>query len=104
MLELADIPYVGAGVAASAISMDKELMKIIFKQKGLPVLDWFTVKRKDWQNQPEVIMKMIDDKMTYPLFVKPTNLGSSVGITKVHKKDELQKQSIWLLVMIENIN
>ena len=91
MLELADIPYVGAGVAASAISMDKELMKIIFKQKGLPVLDWFTVKRKDWQNQPEVIMKMIDDKMTYPLFVKPTNLGSSVGITKVHKKDELQK-------------
>jgi len=46
MLELADIPYVGAGVAASAISMDKELMKIIFKQKGLPVLDWFTVKRK----------------------------------------------------------
>ena len=90
MLELADIPYVGAGVAASAISMDKELMKIIFKQKGLPVLDWFIVKRKDWQKIPEEITKKINEKLAYPLFVKPTNLGSSVGITKVHHKNELK--------------
>ena len=91
MLELADIPYVGAGVAASAISMDKELMKTIFKQKGLPVLDWVSIKRKDWYNQTDTLLDMINEKITYPLFVKPTNLGSSVGITKVHKKDELKE-------------
>lgn len=91
LLELADIPYVGAGVAASAISMDKELMKVIFKQKDLPVLNWLTVKRKDWQKSTQKIIKLIEKKIPYPLFVKPTNLGSSVGITKVHKKEELKK-------------
>lgn len=90
-LELADIPYVGAEVAASAISMDKELMKIIFKQKNLPILKWETIKRKDWQKNKGEILSLIKKKFEYPLFVKPTNLGSSVGITKVHKKEELEK-------------
>ncbi len=91
LLELANIPYVGAEVAASAISMDKELMKIIFKQKNLPVLKWMTIKRKEWQKDKEKILSLIQNNFEYPLFVKPTNLGSSVGITKVHKKEELEK-------------
>ena len=91
LLELANIPYVGAGVASSAISMDKELMKTIFKQKGLPVLKWLTIKRKEWQKDKEKILSLIQNGFEYPLFVKPTNLGSSVGITKVHKKEELEK-------------
>jgi D-alanine-D-alanine ligase len=91
LLELADIPYVGAGVAASAVSMDKELMKTIFKQKSLPVLKWLTIKRKDWQKDKEEKLSLIQNTFEYPLFVKPTNLGSSVGITKVHRKEELEK-------------
>ena len=91
LLELANIPYVGAGVAASAISMDKDLMKTIFQQKGLPILKWLTIKRKDWHKDKEEILSLIQKSFEYPLFVKPTNLGSSVGITKVHKKEELEK-------------
>jgi D-alanine-D-alanine ligase len=91
LLELADIPYVGAGVAASAISMDKDLMKIIFQQRDLPILKWMTIKRKEWQKYKEKILSLVQDDFEYPLFVKPTNLGSSVGITKVHKKEELEK-------------
>ena len=91
LLELANIPYVGAGVAASAISMDKDLMKIIFQQKSLPILKWMTIKRKKWQKDKEKILFLVQDDFEYPLFVKPTNLGSSVGITKVHKKEELEK-------------
>jgi len=91
LLELANIPYVGAEVAASAISMDKDLMKIIFKQKNLPVLKWETIRRKDWQKNKGEILSILQNKFEYPLFVKPTNLGSSVGITKVHKKEELEK-------------
>ena len=90
LLELANIPYVGAGVAASAISMDKDLMKIIFQQKGLPILKWLTIKRKEWQKDKEKILSLIQNVFEYPLFVKPTNLGSSVGITKVHEKEELE--------------
>jgi D-alanine-D-alanine ligase len=91
LLELADIPYVGAEVAASAISMDKDLMKTIFQQKDLPILKWLTIKRKEWQKDKEKILSIIQNNFEYPLFVKPTNLGSSVGITKVHKKEELDK-------------
>jgi D-alanine-D-alanine ligase len=91
LLELANIPYVGAGVAASAISMDKDLMKIIFQQKGLPVLKWLTIKRKEWQVDKVETLSLVQKNFEYPLFVKPTNLGSSVGITKVHEKEELEK-------------
>ena len=91
LLELANIPYVGAGVAASAISMDKDLMKIIFQQKGLPVLKWLTIKRQEWQVDKVETLSLVQKNFEYPLFVKPTNLGSSVGITKVHEKEELEK-------------
>jgi len=91
LLELADIPYVGSGVAASAISMDKDLMRTIFQQKDLPILKWLTIKRKEWQKDKEKILSLVQDNFKYPLFVKPASLGSSVGITKVHKKEELEK-------------
>ena len=90
LLEVANIPYVGAGVAASAISMDKDLMKTIFQQRGLPILKWMTIRRKEWQKDKEKILSSIENGFEYPLFVKPTNLGSSVGITKVHEKEELE--------------
>jgi D-alanine-D-alanine ligase len=89
LLELADIPYVGAGVAASAVGMDKQLMKAIFRAQGLPVLDWMVVLRRDWQAQPEETIRRIEAAFGYPCFVKPANLGSSVGVSKAHNWDEL---------------
>ena len=89
LLELIDIPYVGAGVAASSISMDKDLMKKIFQQQGLPQTKWMMVKRKRWRDLPEKIITEIEKNLRYPLFIKPTNLGSSVGISKVNKREEL---------------
>jgi D-alanine-D-alanine ligase len=89
LLELADIPYVGAGVAASAVGMDKQLMKAIFRAQGLPVLDWMVVLRRDWQAQPEETIRRIEAAFGYPCFVKPANLGSSVGVSKAHHWDEL---------------
>lgn len=91
LLELANIPYVGSGVAASAISMDKDFMKTIFQQRGLPILKWVTIKRKEWQKDKEKVLSLIQNNFGYPLFVKPANMGSSVGITKVHQKEELEK-------------
>jgi len=78
-------------VAASAISMDKDFMRMVFQQKGLPILKWMTIKRKEWQENKEKILSLVQNGFEYPLFVKPANLGSSVGITKVHKKEELEK-------------
>ncbi|MDD3656595.1 MAG: D-alanine--D-alanine ligase [Atribacterota bacterium] len=89
LLELIDIPYVGSGVVASSLSMDKELMKKIFQQAGLPHTRWIMIKRKRWSSEPEKILTEIEKELCFPLFVKPTNLGSSVGISKVEKRDEL---------------
>jgi len=89
LLELAGIPYVGAGVAASAVGMDKALMKAIFCAHDLPVADWIVILRNEWQNQPEETIRRVETAFGYPCFVKPANLGSSVGITKAHHWDEL---------------
>ena len=89
LLELLGIPYVGSGVAASSISMDKDLMKKIFQQAGLPHTKWMMFKRKRWVDEPENIIAEIEKNMCYPLFIKPTNLGSSVGVSKVEKRAEL---------------
>jgi len=80
---------VGSGVVASSLSMDKELMKKIFQQAGLPHTRWIMIKRKRWSSEPEKILTEIEKELCFPLFVKPTNLGSSVGISKVEKRDEL---------------
>ena len=89
LLELADIPYVGAGVAASAVGMDKALMKSIFRANHLPQVDWMVVLRRDWESKPEETIRSIENAFGYPCFIKPANLGSSVGVTKAHNWDEL---------------
>ena len=91
LLELAGIPYVGGGVLASALGMDKGLMKKIFRQEGLPVGDFVVCLRKEWENNPASTMEEIESKLGYPCFVKPANLGSSVGISKAHNREELEQ-------------
>ncbi len=89
LLELADLPYVGAGVLGSAAGMDKDLMKRLFRDAGLPVVDWILVLRKEWEQEPASISRRARRKIGFPLFVKPANLGSSVGISKVCRAQEL---------------
>ena len=89
LLELADIPYVSAGVAASAVGMDKALMKAVFRAHSLPILDWLVILRRDWEAQPDDAIYRVESVLGYPCFVKPANLGSSVGVTKAHQRDEL---------------
>lgn len=89
LLELADLAYVGAGVLGSAAGMDKDVMKRLFRDAGLAIVRHVTVLRSEWQDDPKRVRKLIEKKLKYPVFVKPANLGSSVGITKVHGRDEL---------------
>jgi D-alanine-D-alanine ligase len=83
LLELADIPYTGAGVLASAVGMDKVTMKTIFRAHGLPIVDYVVVERRDWRREPARVIERVADTIGFPCFVKPSNLGSSVGISKV---------------------
>ncbi|HZP18157.1 MAG TPA: D-alanine--D-alanine ligase family protein [Terriglobales bacterium] len=89
LLELADIPYVGAGVLGSAAGMDKDIMKSLFRAAGLPIVKHVTVLRSDWQQSPSKVQKSVESRLRYPVFVKPANLGSSVGISKAHHRKEL---------------
>jgi len=88
LLELADIPYVGAGVLGSAAGMDKDVMKSLFIAAGIPIVKHVTTLRSAWEKDPKKIEKQVA-KLKYPVFVKPANLGSSVGISKAHSKKEL---------------
>ena len=89
LLELADIAYVGAGVLGSAAGMDKDIMKSLFRAAGLPIVKHVTVLRGDWEKDPKKVQRLVAGKLKYPLFVKPANLGSSVGISKAHDGKEL---------------
>lgn len=89
LLELADMPYVGAGVLGSALGMDKAVMKDVFKAHGLPIADYRVYRRLDLDRNPTAVEEEIETSLGYPCFVKPANLGSSVGITKVHDRTEL---------------
>ena len=89
LLELADIPYVGAGVLGSAAGMDKDVMKSLFLATGLPIVKHVTVLRSAWESEPKKAQKLVESKLKYPVFVKPANLGSSVGISKAHDRKEL---------------
>ncbi|MDE1154534.1 MAG: D-alanine--D-alanine ligase [Acidobacteriaceae bacterium] len=91
LFELADIAYVGSGVLGSAAGMDKDAMKRLFVAAGLPVTPWVTVLRSEWRAEPKKIVRLIEKSLQYPLFVKPANLGSSVGISKVKERAELAK-------------
>ena len=89
MLELAGLPYVGAGVLGSAIGMDKDVSKRLCKEAGIPVVPWVTIHRWAWEKEPEAVRAEIEGKFEYPVFVKPATLGSSVGMSKVHSAEEL---------------
>ena len=82
LLELAGVPFVGAGVTASALGMDKAVFKNVMQAHGLPIVDYAVLKRKEWDADPEGVMDRIEDQLGYPVFTKPANLGSSVGISK----------------------
>ena len=89
LLELADMAYVGAGVLGSAAGMDKDIMKALFRASGLPIVKHVTVLRNDWEVNRKKVQKLVESKLKYPVFVKPANLGSSVGISKAHDGKEL---------------
>ena len=89
VLEMANVPYVGCGVLGSALGMDKEKMKMIFQRVGLPVGDFLVYRRGAWERAPEPILDEIEQRLGYPNFVKPVNLGSSVGVNKAHNRAEL---------------
>jgi D-alanine-D-alanine ligase len=86
LLELAGIPYVGAGVTASALGMDKAIFKDVMRAYGLPIVDYAVLKRKEWDEDPGGVMERIEERWGYPVFTKPVNLGSSVGISKCHDR------------------
>jgi D-alanine-D-alanine ligase len=89
LLELADLPYVGAGVLGSAAGMDKDVMKSLFRAAGLPTVKHVTLLRSEWSENPKKVQRTVENKLKYPVFVKPANLGSSVGISKAHDRKEL---------------
>jgi D-alanine-D-alanine ligase len=90
LLELANVPYVGAGVLASAVGMDKAAMKLVFAAKGLPICDYEVVLRRDWQRDERATLQTVVNRLGFPVFVKPANLGSSVGISKAKHVAELR--------------
>jgi D-alanine-D-alanine ligase len=89
LLELANVPYVGAGVLGSAVGMDKAVMKTLFTAHGLPIVSHITVMRRDWEREAASITEHVSGHLRYPVFVKPANLGSSVGISRARTDHEL---------------
>jgi D-alanine-D-alanine ligase len=89
LFELAGIAYVGSGVLGSAAGMDKDVMKRLFAQAGLPIVKHVSLLRAEWEKSPRKCIAQIESALQYPLFVKPANLGSSVGISKAHDRKEL---------------
>jgi len=86
LLEMANIPYVGCGVLASACGMDKVAMKLLFRQAGLPIGEYLWFLRSDWQSDPAAVTRRVAREIGFPCFVKPANLGSSVGVSKATNK------------------
>ena len=91
LLEMANIPYVGCGVLASACGMDKVAMKLLFLQAGLPMCKYVWFLRSHWQNDRQRIIKNIKRKIGLPCFVKPANLGSSVGVSRANDEESLER-------------
>lgn len=89
VFEMMNKPYVGCGVLASAVGMDKVISKIVFESAGIPIVPYVYFYRRDWKKQADALVARIEDELGYPAFVKPVNMGSSVGITKAHDHDEL---------------
>jgi D-alanine-D-alanine ligase len=91
LMELAGVPYVGCGVLAAAVGMDKAMMKAAFAAAGLPQVPWLLVRRADWRNRAEQVTEQVEATLRYPVFVKPANMGSSVGITKAADRTALEQ-------------
>ena len=91
LLELAGLPYVGSGVLGSALGMDKVAMKAVFRANGLPVGDYVAVLRSAWRSRPDEIVSEVEARLGYPVFTKPANLGSSVGVAKARNGVELRR-------------
>jgi len=91
LLELADIPYVGAGVLSSAVGMDKAAMKDLFHSHDLPTPRYLVFKRREWERTPDRVAEVVAREIGYPCFVKPANMGSSVGVSKAHHAAELAR-------------
>jgi D-alanine-D-alanine ligase len=89
LFELAGIAYVGSGVLGSAAGMDKDVMKRLFAEAGLPIVKHVTLLRAGWEKAPRKAIALVERSLKYPVFVKPANLGSSVGISKAHDRAEL---------------
>lgn len=90
LLDMANVPYVGCGVLGAALGMDKEKMKMIFETAGLPNVAYLVFRRHEWERAPAAMLDKIEQRLSYPVFVKPVNLGSSVGINKAHHRQELE--------------
>lgn len=90
LLELAGIPYVGAGVLGSAVGMDKVIMKRLFQQARLPIVPYLFLRRMDIQLNLDAVCNKVESLFRYPVFVKPANLGSSVGVSKAHNRKQLK--------------
>jgi D-alanine-D-alanine ligase len=90
LLELAGVPYVGGGVLNSALAMDKIAFKAVMQSHDLPVTDYVWATRRRWEAEPEAVMDEVEAELGYPVFTKPANLGSSVGICKCHDRAELR--------------
>ena len=90
LLELADIPYIGGGVLASSCGMDKVVMKTLFKEAGLPICRHVWFLRRDWENSSERVIQLVENSIGYPCFVKPANLGSSVGVSRADDAETLK--------------
>ena len=91
LLDMANLPYVGAGVLGSSVGMDKDVMKRLLQHAGLPIVDFLVFLDHQWQTQKQSVGSTIERKLSYPCFVKPANLGSSVGISKVKNASELDE-------------
>ncbi len=89
LLDMADIPYVGCGVLASSCGMDKATMKILFRDAGLPICRHVWFLRSEWERHPDVVAEKIESALGYPCFVKPANLGSSVGVSRAEDRESL---------------
>jgi D-alanine-D-alanine ligase len=90
LLELADLPYVGCGVLASAIAMDKDMAKRVARDAGIPIVPYVSLQHEVWKKEKQQIAKRIAEQLGYPVFVKPANMGSSVGVHKVKEPGELE--------------
>lgn len=91
LFEVLDVPYIGAGVLASSAGMDKIVSKALFEHAGIPQLPYEPVNITDWKVEPDPVIEIIEEKLSYPIFVKPANMGSSVGISETNDNEELRK-------------